>query len=70
MQKKTVNPRSRSVNLGYNQSEVIQGVKSHLNCARQTTVDLGGNPQHFDDMRAQVSLTIDNLEGTLQLVQI
>jgi len=65
MQRTSVNPWSWSLNLGYNQGEVLEGVRRQLNCAGQTAVDADGNPQHLGDMRAQLALTLDNLESVL-----
>ena len=65
MKRTPVNPWSWSLNLGYNQGEVIEGTKRQLLCAGQTSVDGSGNPQHLDDMRGQLELTLDNLEAVL-----
>ena len=66
MKKTAVNPWSWSLNLGYNQGEVLEGAKRQLSCAGQTAVDTEGKPQHPNDMPSQVALTIDNLEAVLQ----
>lgn len=65
MQRTAVNPWDWSLKLGYNQAEVIEGTTRQVNCAGQTAVDDEGNPQHPDDMRAQISLALDNLEAVL-----
>lgn len=65
MKRTPVNPWSWSLNHGYNQGEVIEGTKRQLLCAGQTSVDGSGNPQHLDDMRGQLALTLDNLEAVL-----
>lgn len=65
MKRLPVNPWSWSLQLGYNQGEIIEGTKRQLICAGQTAVDAEGNPQHPDDMRAQIGLTLDNLEAVL-----
>jgi len=65
MKKSPINPWSWSLNLGYNQGEILEGAKRQLTCAGQTAVDSEGNPQHPDDMRSQLALTIDNLEAVL-----
>jgi len=65
MQRIPVNPWSWSLNLGYNQAEILQGAGRQLNCAGQTAVDADGNPQHTDDMRSQIILSLDNLEAVL-----
>ena len=65
MKRTAVNPWDWSVKLGYNQAEVIGGVTRQLICAGQTAVDGEGNPQHLGDMRAQITLALDNLEAVL-----
>ncbi len=65
MQRTPINPWSWSLNFGYNQAEVLQGINRQLVCAGQTSVDADGNPQHPDDMRSQITLALDNLEAVL-----
>lgn len=65
MKRTPVNPWSWSLNVGYNQAEILEGAERQLICAGQTAVDAEGNPQHFDDMRSQISLALDNLEAVL-----
>ena len=65
MQRIPVNPWSWSQKVGYNQGEILEGAKRQLICAGQTAVDSEGNPQHFEDMRSQINLTLDNLEAVL-----
>ncbi len=65
MKRTAVNPWPWSLNLGYNQAELIAGASRHLNCAGQTSVDADGNPQHQGDMRNQIALALDNLEAVL-----
>ncbi len=65
MQRTPVNPWNWSLNLGYNQGEIIEGTRRQLICAGQTSVDGDGNPQHLGDMRGQIGLALDNLEAVL-----
>jgi enamine deaminase RidA (YjgF/YER057c/UK114 family) len=65
MQRTHINPWSWSLKLGYNQAEVISGARRQIVCAGQTAVDAEGNPQHAGDMRAQMSLALDNLATVL-----
>ncbi|MBO9448654.1 RidA family protein [Tropicibacter sp. R16_0] len=65
MKRTPVNPWDWSLKLGYNQAEMIEGSRRQLICAGQTAVDETGAPQHPDDMRAQISLALDNLEAVL-----
>ena len=66
MKRTAVNPWQWSLNFGFNQAEIIEGPHRQLVCAGQTSVDADGNPQHEGDMRAQVSLALDNLEAVLK----
>lgn len=65
MQRTAVNPWDWSLKLGYNQAELIEGSSRQLICAGQTAVDEEGTPRHPDNMRAQISLALDNLEAVL-----
>ena len=65
MQRTSVNPWTWSLNVGYNQAEVIEGSKRQLVCAGQTAVTAEGAPQHVSDMRSQIELSLDNLEAVL-----
>ena len=66
MKRKAVNPWDWSIKLGYNQAEIIDGATRQVICAGQTAVNRNGNPQHPGDMRAQISLALDNLEAVLK----
>ena len=66
MKRTAVNPWDWSINLGYNQAEIIDGATRQVICAGQTAVDGEGNPQHQGDMRGQISLALDNLEAVLK----
>jgi enamine deaminase RidA (YjgF/YER057c/UK114 family) len=66
MERTAVNPWEWSIKLGYNQAEVINGATRQVICAGQTAVDENGAPQHPGDMRAQISLALDNLEAVLK----
>ncbi|NKE63078.1 RidA family protein [Lentzea sp. PSKA42] len=60
-----INPWSWSVDMGFNQGEVVSGQTRTLYCSGQTAVDGDGKPQHAGDMAAQVALSLDNLEAVL-----
>ena len=66
MERTAVNPWEWSIKLGYNQAEVIKGASRQVTCAGQTAVDENGAPQYPGDMRAQISLALDNLEEVLK----
>lgn len=65
MNRTPVNPWAWSLQLGYNQAEIIEGPSRTVTCAGQTSVDAEGRPQHAGDMRSQISLALDNLEAVL-----
>ena len=66
MQRTVVNPWSWSVEMGFNQGEIVEGAGRVLFCAGQTSVDETGAPQHPGDMGRQLSLALDNLETVLR----
>ena len=66
MERTPVNPWPWSLSLGYNQAEMITGVQRQLICAGQTATDETGQPRHPGDMRAQMAMTLDNLQAVLQ----
>ena len=65
MKHTAVNPWNWSLNLGYNQAEIVDGATRQLIVAGQTAVDENGAPQHIGDMRGQIGLALDNLEAVL-----
>ena len=65
LKRTAINPWNWSVKLGYNQAEVIEDVTRQVICAGQTAVDENGVPQHPNDLRAQIALSLDNLETVL-----
>ncbi|MFF4321666.1 RidA family protein [Streptomyces sp. NPDC001568] len=64
-QRTAVNPWTWSVELGYNQGEVVSGQTRTLYCSGQTAMDADGKPRHDGDMAAQLALSLDNLEAVL-----
>ena len=66
MERTAVNPWDWSINVGYNQAEVIEGATKTVIVSGQTAVDQNGAPQHPGDMRAQIELALDNLEAVLK----
>jgi enamine deaminase RidA (YjgF/YER057c/UK114 family) len=65
MQRTPINPHSWTVNLGFDQAELIERHKRMLVCSGQDAVDADGRPQHPGDMTAQLELALDNLEAIL-----
>lgn len=66
MQRQSVNPWPWSVSLGFNQGEVIENPSRILFCAGQTSLDDQGQVRHPGDIRAQLAMALDNVEGVLQ----
>ena len=60
-----INPTSWSINLGFNQAELVEGHQRLLVCSAQDAMDADGNPQHRGDMAAQLELSLDNLQAVL-----
>jgi enamine deaminase RidA (YjgF/YER057c/UK114 family) len=65
MERTAVNPWSWSLNLGFDQAQLVEGRRRELICSGQDAVDANGAPQHPGDMAAQLALALDNLEGVL-----
>ncbi|WP_141580026.1 RidA family protein [Actinomadura sp. WMMA1423] len=65
MERTVVNPWAWSVEMGYDQGQVVSGHTRTLYCAGQTAMSDDGKPQHADDMAAQLALSLDNLEAVL-----
>jgi enamine deaminase RidA (YjgF/YER057c/UK114 family) len=60
-----INPWPFSIELGFDQAELIEGHQRLLVCSGQDAVDADGNPQHPGDMAAQLEMALDNLEAVL-----
>ena len=65
IERTAVNPWPWSVQLGYNQGEIVSGQTRTLYCAGQTAMSGDGKPEHADDLAAQLALSLDNLEAVL-----
>ncbi|GAA1030742.1 hypothetical protein GCM10009557_23850 [Virgisporangium ochraceum] len=61
-----VNPVTWSVELGFNQGELVSGQSRTLYCSGQTAMGDDGRPRHDGDMAAQLALSLDNLEAVLR----
>ena len=66
LQRTSVNPWPWSVEMGFNQGEIVEGQRRTLFCAGQTATSAEGQPQHAGDMGAQVAMAVDNLEAVLR----
>ncbi len=65
MKRTSVNPWPWSVELGFNQAELVEGGTVVLYLSGQSAMGADGTPQHPGDMAAQVGLALDNLEAVL-----
>ncbi|NIL86409.1 hypothetical protein RhoFasGS6_03811 [Rhodococcus fascians] len=65
MERTAVNPVRWSADMGFNQGEVVSGQARTLYLSGQTSTSDDGSPQHPDDMGAQLSLSLDNMEAVL-----
>lgn len=65
IERTVLNPVTWSVEMGFNQGEVVSGHTRTLYCSGQTAMNADGAPQHEGDMAAQVALSLNNLEGVL-----
>lgn len=65
MERTAVNPVPWSVEMGFNQGEVVSGHTRTLYLSGQTATGDDGKPRHAEDMAAQLTLSLDNLEAVL-----
>ncbi|MDX3639681.1 RidA family protein [Streptomyces sp. MB09-02B] len=65
MERTAVNPVAWSLELGFNQGELVSGHTRTLYCSGQTATGGDGKPRHEGDMAAQLALSLDNLEAVL-----
>ena len=65
MERTAVNPVDWSVEMGFNQGEVVSGVQRTLYVSGQTSMSDDGAPIHDGDLGAQLARSIDNLERVL-----
>ncbi|MEW2417670.1 RidA family protein [Streptomyces sp. NPDC046866] len=65
MERTAVNPVTWSVEMGFNQAELVSGHSRTLYCSGQTATGADGDPRHAGDMAAQLALSLDNLEAVL-----
>ncbi|CAL9315819.1 RidA family protein [Streptomyces rochei] len=65
MERNAVNPVPWSVEMGFNQGEVVSGPSRTLYISGQTAMSKDGRPEHDGDMAAQLALATDNVEAVL-----
>ncbi|MFD5912958.1 RidA family protein [Streptomyces massasporeus] len=65
MERTAINPVTWSLEMGFNQGEMVTGHTRTLYCSGQTAMSGDGRPRHEGDMAAQLALSLDNLEAVL-----
>ncbi|MGI5182946.1 RidA family protein [Dactylosporangium sp. CA-152071] len=65
LQRTAVNPVAWSLDMGFNQAELVSGETRTLYCSGQTAMSADGRPMHDGDMAAQLALSLENLEAVL-----
>ncbi len=65
VERTAINPVTWSLDMGFNQGELVTGHTRTLYCSGQTAMSGDGKPRHEGDMAAQLALSLDNLEGVL-----
>jgi enamine deaminase RidA (YjgF/YER057c/UK114 family) len=68
--RQAVNPVSWSVNLGFDQAQLIEAPQRILVCSGQDSVDTDGNTRHAGDMAAQLDAALDNLDAVLTTAEM
>lgn len=66
VERTAINPVTWSVDMGFNQGEVVSGHTRTLYISGQTAMSGDGKPQHEGDIAAQLALSVDNLEAVLR----
>lgn len=65
MKRTAVNPVTWSLEMGFNQGEVVSGETRTLYISGQTAMSADGRPEHEGDIAGQLSQALDNLEAVL-----
>ncbi|MCX2184795.1 RidA family protein [Streptomyces sp. SKN60] len=65
VERTAINPVNWSVELGFNQAELVSGHTRTLYISGQTAMSPDGKPEHEADMAGQLTLSLDNLESVL-----
>ncbi|MFF7770648.1 RidA family protein [Streptomyces massasporeus] len=65
MERTAINPVTWSLDMGFNQGEMVTGHTRTLYCSGQTAMSDDGTPRHEGDMAAQLALSLGNLEAVL-----
>jgi hypothetical protein len=70
MQRKAINPHSWTVQLGFDQAELIEGHQRMLLCSGQDAVDADGKPQHPGDSSRKNSIVSARSSTTMPMLSI
>lgn len=66
MKRTAVNPVTWSLDMGFNQGEMVSGEIRTLYISGQTAMSTDGRPEHDGDIAAQLALAVDNVEAVLR----
>ena len=66
MERRVINPTTWQDQFGYVQANEVSGVQRTLYCSGQAANDESGAAVYPGDMRAQITLALDNLETLLR----
>ena len=66
MERRIINPWSWQDQFGFVQANEVTGAQRTIYCAGQTSTNDEGTPVHLQDMRAQITQAMDNLETVLR----
>jgi enamine deaminase RidA (YjgF/YER057c/UK114 family) len=66
VERRIINPWTWQDQLVFAQASEVSGSQHTLFCAGQTSVDAEGSPVHPEDMSAQITQAMDNLETVLR----
>jgi enamine deaminase RidA (YjgF/YER057c/UK114 family) len=66
VERKVINPWTWQDQFGYVQANEVSGVQRTLICSGQVSINAEGRPVHPEDMGAQLTQAMDNLETVLR----
>ena len=66
MERRIINPWSWQDQFGFVQANEVTGAQRTIYCAGQTSTDDEATPVHLQDMSAQITQAMDNLETVLR----
>jgi enamine deaminase RidA (YjgF/YER057c/UK114 family) len=66
VERKVINPWTWQDQFGYVQANEVSGVQRTLICSGQVSTNAEGRPVHLEDMGAQLTQALDNLQAVLR----